>query len=172
MSDPSAGEPPGVPGWAGSESTPEAGSGAGSGPGSGAGSGAGPAPTRAASSDLARVDIQDHDGVHVAAITGEVDISNVDDVTRRLIALPNFAPGLVVDLRLVTYMDSTGISMLHDLAGRLRERSQKLIVVCPPGSPPRRVLELTGLIARTTVVDDLAPAVQTLRHVAQDLPSS
>jgi stage II sporulation protein AA (anti-sigma F factor antagonist) len=159
MSDPAAGEPPAVAGRAGSGSSPEAGSGAGT-------------PNRAASSDLARVDIQDHDGVHVAAITGEVDISNVDDVTRRLIALPNFAPGLVVDLRLVTYMDSTGISMLHDLAGRLRERSQKLIVVCPPGSPPRRVLELTGLIARTTVVDDLAPAVQTLRHVAQDLPPS
>jgi stage II sporulation protein AA (anti-sigma F factor antagonist) len=145
MSDPSAGEPPAV---AGSERP------------------------SAAAGDLARVDIQDHDGIHVAAITGEVDISNVDDVTRRLIALPNFAPGLVVDLRLVTYMDSTGISMLHDLAGRLRERSQKLIVVCPPGSPPRRVLELTGLIARTTVGDDLAPAVQMLRHAAQDLPPS
>ncbi|MGZ4168090.1 MAG: STAS domain-containing protein [Solirubrobacteraceae bacterium] len=123
-------------------------------------------------SDLARVDIQDHDGVHVAAITGEIDISNVDDVAHQLIALPNFAHGLVVDLRLVSYLDSTGISMLHDLAGRLRERSQQLIIVCPQGSPPRRVLELTGLITRTTVVDDLAPAVQALRHVAQDLPSS
>jgi anti-anti-sigma factor len=122
-------------------------------------------------SDLARVDIQDHDGVHVAAITGEVDISNVDDVGRRLTSLPNFAHGLVIDLRLVSYMDSTGISLLHDLAARLRERSQQLIIVCPQGSPPRRVLELTGLITRTTVVDDLAPAVQALRHVAQDLPS-
>jgi stage II sporulation protein AA (anti-sigma F factor antagonist) len=161
MSDasPAAGaeEPHGV---AGAGSASEGGS-----PGASAGSASAPA-----ASDLARVDIQNHDGVHVAAITGEVDISNVDDVTRRLIGLPNFAPGLVVDLRLVTYMDSTGISMLHDLAGRLRERSQKLIVVCPPGSPPRRVLELTGLITRTTVVDDLAPAVQTLRHVAQDQP--
>ena len=124
-----------------------------------------------AAGDLAHVDIQDHDGVPVAVISGEVDISNVDDITRRLMTLPNFAPGLVVDLRLVAYMDSTGISMLHDLAGRLRERSQQLIVVCPPGSPPRRVLELTGLITRTTVVDDLAPAVQAMRHVAQDLPS-
>ena len=122
-------------------------------------------------SDLARVDIQDHDGAYVAAITGEVDISNVDDITRQLVGLPNFAHGLVVDLRLVSYLDSTGISMLHDLAGRLRERSQQLIIVCPQGSPPRRVLELTGLITRTTVVDDLAPAVQALRHVAQDLPS-
>jgi anti-anti-sigma factor len=121
--------------------------------------------------DLAHVAVQDHDGVPVAAISGEVDISNVDDITRQLIALPNFAPGLVVDLRLVAYMDSTGISLLHDLAGRLRERSQQLIVVCPPGSPPRRVLELTGLITRTTVVDDLAPAVQAMRHVAQNLPS-
>jgi anti-anti-sigma factor len=122
-------------------------------------------------SDLARVDIQDHDGVHVAAITGEVDISNVDEVGRRLAALPNSAHGLVVDLRLVSYLDSTGISLLHDLAARLRERSQQLIIVCPQGSPPRRVLELTGLVTRTTVVDDLAPAVQALRHVAQDLPS-
>ena len=122
--------------------------------------------------DLARVDMQDHDGVPIAVISGEIDISNVDDITRRLITLPNYAPGLVVDLRLVAYMDSTGISLLHDLAGRLRERSQQLIVVCPPGSPPRRVLELTGLITRTTVVDDLAPAVQAMRHVAQDLPSS
>lgn len=122
--------------------------------------------------DLAHVDIQDHDGVPVAAISGEVDISNVDDVRARLIALPNLAPGLVVDLRRVDYLDSTGISLLHDLAGRLRERSQQLIVVCPPGSPPRRVLELTGLITRTTVVDELAPAVQAMRHVAPDLPST
>jgi anti-anti-sigma factor len=122
--------------------------------------------------DLAHVDIQDHDGVPVAAISGEVDISNVDEVRAQLIALPNFAPGLVVDLRRVDYLDSTGVSLLHDLAGRLRERSQRLIVVCPPGSPPRRVLELTGLVTRTTVVDELAPAVQAMRHVAQDLPSS
>jgi anti-sigma B factor antagonist len=122
--------------------------------------------------DLSHVVIEDHDGVPVAAISGEVDISNVDDIMRRLIALPNFAPGLVVDLRLVAYMDSSGISLLHDLATRLRQRSQQLIVVCPPASPPRRVLELTGLITRTTVVDDLAPAVQAMRHVAQDLPSS
>ena len=108
----------------------------------------------------------------VATISGEVDISNVDDINRRLMALPDFAPGLVVDLQLyVAYMDSTGISLLHDLAGRLSEHSQQLIVVCPPGSPPRRVLELTGLVTRTTVVDDLGPAVQAMRHVAQDLPS-
>jgi anti-anti-sigma factor len=118
------------------------------------------------SGGFAHVAIQDHDGVPVAAISGEVDIANVDDIARQLIALPNFAPGLVVDLRRVDYMDSTGISLLHDLAGRLRERSQQLIVVSPPGSPPRRVLELTGLITRTTVVDELAPAVQAIRHVA------
>ncbi|MFZ1995301.1 MAG: STAS domain-containing protein [Solirubrobacteraceae bacterium] len=124
-----------------------------------------------ASGDLGHVEIQDHDGVPVAAITGEVDVSNVDDITRQLMALPNFSPGLVVDLRLVAYMDSTGISLLHDLAARLRERSQQLIIVCPPGAPPRRVLELTGLITRTSVVDDLAPAVQAMRQATQDLRS-
>ena len=61
-----------------------------------------------AAGDLATVEIQDHDGVPVAAISGEVDISNVDDIARRLMTLPNLAPGLVVDLRMVVYMDSTG----------------------------------------------------------------
>jgi anti-sigma B factor antagonist len=113
--------------------------------------------------DLANVTLSEHDRVIVASITGEVDISNADTVGRALTELPNVALGLVVDLRGVAYMDSTGISLLHELASRLRQRSQRLMVVCPPGAPPRRVLDLTALNAHTPVLDELEPAIQALR---------
>jgi anti-anti-sigma factor len=113
--------------------------------------------------DLARITVTDHDGLSVASIAGEVDISNVGQVSSALTELSNQALGLVVDLRAVDYLDSTGISLLHDLARRLRQRSQLLVIVSPEGSPPRRVLELTALDAQTAVFDELRPAIAALR---------
>lgn len=120
--------------------------------------------------DLARVTLEERDGVTVAAISGEVDISNATIVSRTLTGLPNLAHGLVVDLSAVEYLDSTGISLLHELAVRLRQRSQRLIVVCPAQSPPRRVLQLTALHSSVTILDELLPAIQALRDSADDLP--
>ena len=122
--------------------------------------------------DLAAVSLQDHDGVTIAAITGEVDISNVDAVARTLTKLSNSALGLVIDLCRATYLDSSGISLLHDLATRLTQRSQRLIIVCGAESRPRRVLTLTGLGARTPVVDDIGTAVQLIRDLAKQAPPS
>jgi anti-anti-sigma factor len=117
---------------------------------------------------LAQVTLTDHDGVAVAAVSGEVDISSVDHVAEELNGLSNLATGLVVDLRSVAYLDSSGISLLHDLAQRLRRRSQILIIVCPPDSPPRRILELTGLDGQAVVFDALAPAIEAMGSAYED----
>jgi anti-anti-sigma factor len=116
--------------------------------------------------ELAHVKLHDRDGVTVAAISGEVDVSNAGQVASALTELPNLAQGLVVDLHALEYLDSTGVSLLHDLAARLRQRSQRLIVVCPPDSVPRRVLDLTALRVRTPVLDELGPAIEALRDAA------
>ena len=108
---------------------------------------------------LARVTTRDEDGVTVAEITGEVDISNVESVGRVLTQVSNQASGLVVDLREATYLDSSAISLLHDLASRLTQRSQRLTIVCGAQSLPRRVLTVTGLDARAPVFEELAQAV-------------
>jgi stage II sporulation protein AA (anti-sigma F factor antagonist) len=113
--------------------------------------------------ELAHVTLHDRAGVTVAMISGEIDMASVDHVAAALTDLSNLAMGLVVDLRSVGYLDSSGISLLHDLAVRLRQGSQMLIIVCPPGSPPRRVLELTGLDAQAIVLDELEPAVEAIR---------
>jgi hypothetical protein len=54
------------------------------------------------------------------------------------------------------------VSLLHDLAMRLRSRTQRLIVVSPPDTPPRRILELTALYLNAPIADELAEAVKQL----------
>lgn len=118
--------------------------------------------------ELAQVTLTDHDGITVAAIAGEVDMSSVDQVAVALTNLSNQVIGLVVDLTLVDYLDSSGISLLHDLAVRLRRRTQMLIIVCPHGSSPRRMLELTALDSQAVVLDELAPAIERIRAAYPD----
>ncbi|HET8976803.1 MAG TPA: STAS domain-containing protein [Solirubrobacteraceae bacterium] len=112
--------------------------------------------------ELASVRVEDRDGIAVASVSGEVDVSNVDEVARALTGLSNLHLGLVVDLSAVEYLDSTGISLLHDLAQRFRQRGQVLAVISPPGSPPRRMLELTALDVQAAVFDELGPAIAGL----------
>ena len=53
--------------------------------------------------------------------------------------------GLVVDLSLVTFMDSTGIGVLLDALRRLSARSGQLALVCPT-ERIMRPFEVTGLV--------------------------
>ena len=113
-------------------------------------------------SELASVTASSHGAALVVTIGGELDISNIDRIAEAIHALPNTEDGLLIDLSDVTYLDSTAISLLHNLAMRLRNRSQRLIVVSPPQAPPRRVLELTALHLNAPVVDALADGLELL----------
>jgi anti-anti-sigma factor len=112
--------------------------------------------------ELARVEITGDENVQVASLSGEIDISNAEEVTRTLTQMPNTLYGLIVDLSKLTYLDSAGVRMLYDLGNRLSVRSQSLVVVSPSGRSPRRVLELTGVPQRIRVVETLAEANEAL----------
>jgi anti-anti-sigma factor len=87
-------------------------------------------------------------GVPVAALEGEVDMGNARDIRDSLLeAVTNHAPGLVIDLSAITYLDSAGIHVVFDLARRLHARQQQLLVVVPAEAPIRRVLTLTNVSA-------------------------
>lgn len=116
--------------------------------------------------DLASVSAAEHGGVLVVSIGGEVDISNIDAIAEVIYAQPNSDHGLVIDLSEVSYLDSSAVSLLHDLAMRLRGRAQRLVVVSPPGTPPRRILELTALYVNAPVADELAGALKLLADSA------
>jgi anti-anti-sigma factor len=95
---------------------------------------------------MARVDVERETGRIVLRIRGEVDISNAGEVSAALeAAVPNTADVMVVDLSGTTYLDSSGVQLLFELAHRVQARRQELRVVVPEGAPIRTVLELTGL---------------------------
>ncbi len=86
------------------------------------------------------------DGVVVAGLSGEIDLSNAAEITNALLrGVPNEALGLVIDLSEVSYLDSAGVRMLAELDHRLGWRAQVLRVVAPEESRSRRVLEIAGL---------------------------
>lgn len=124
-----------------------------------------PVPTTAPADRLVSVRRHERSGVIVAAVQGEIDISNAAQVGRELTEIPNEALGLVVDLGGVEYLDSAGIALLHELHLRLERRRQVLVVVAPADGAPRRVLELTAFDTRAAVTDEVDAAVAAVRGV-------
>lgn len=82
--------------------------------------------------------------VVVAHMAGEVDLSNAESITERLVdAVPNTATALVLDMSETGYLDSSGVRMVFELAQRLRTRGQDLVLAVPEGAHIRRVLLMT-----------------------------
>ncbi len=97
-------------------------------------------------SELAHLEMRRAGHTQLAAISGEVDLSNARPILDTVAAsTPDDTSLLVLDLSATTYLDSAGISALFRLAERLRSRRQDLRLVVPPGSPIRAVLQLTHL---------------------------
>ena len=96
--------------------------------------------------ELANLAVASANGVVVATLSGEIDLSNAAEITRTVVGrVPNEAVGLVIDLSDVAYLDSAGVRMLAELERRLGWRSQAFRVVAPEGSRTRKVLSIAGL---------------------------
>jgi anti-anti-sigma factor len=114
-------------------------------------------------SELAHLDLSGDDVV-IARLSGEVDLSNAAEVGDALAAgVPNSALGLVLDLTATTYLDSSGVHLVFDLAERLRTRQQQLRIVVPAGAPIRRVLRIVELGDTVPVVASVDEAVEAIR---------
>jgi anti-sigma B factor antagonist len=105
----------------------------------------------------AEVQVDYHDSVGVAKLTGEVDIVQAQQLRERLMgAVRNEDLGLVVDLTEAAYIDSVGVSLLFELAEKLQERQLRLALVIPE----------TGLIHRVLTIVDVASVAEI--HTSRD----
>lgn len=117
-------------------------------------------------SELSHLDLSGDD-VIVARLSGEVDLSNASEVGDELsTGVPNTAFGLVLDLTATTYLDSSGVHLIFDLAERLRTRQQQLRVVVPAGAPIRRVLRIVELDESVPVMASVDEAIADIRASA------
>ena len=97
-------------------------------------------------STLARLSLESQGDVELAKVAGEVDASNVADLSQRLLAaVSNKARALVLDLSETSYIDSSGISLIFDAAARLRNRRQELRLVVTPRSFVGEVLAAVSM---------------------------
>ncbi len=114
--------------------------------------------------NAASVTVIERNGVSVAQVSGEIDIVNAVDVSGQLFGIAsNDAPGLVVDLSDVTYMDSRGVHLIFELANRLRMRDQQLHLVVPERALIRRVLVLTHVQSVVPLYETVESAIDALR---------
>lgn len=81
----------------------------------------------------------------IARVTGEIDMSNAEDMGATVIGgTPNEASGVVLDLSDLEYVDSAGIYVLFGMRASLQARGQTLILVIPARSPVHDALRLAG----------------------------
>lgn len=116
--------------------------------------------------NLADIEFDNHDHVVVAHLSGELDLSNVDNVRGALTeALPNQALGLVLDLAAVEYLDSSGIQLIYRLREDLRTRGQVLRLVVPAGSPSHGAMRLAGVAHHVETTSTVEEALSGLGDV-------
>jgi anti-anti-sigma factor len=99
------------------------------------------------------VQVRDEDRAVVVGVTGELDLASSPGLEQELEKLAASGAGLViVDLRELEFMDSTGLSVLVRAHQQATESGQRFAVVRGP-QQVQRLLSLTGVADRLTLVD-------------------
>jgi anti-anti-sigma factor len=113
--------------------------------------------------ELARLSLESDGEVELARVAGEVDASNVDQLSEKLLAaVPQDARALVLDLTETSYIDSSGIGLIFDAAARLRNRRQELRLVVPPRSFVGEVLAAVSMQESVPIDPALADALEAV----------
>jgi anti-anti-sigma factor len=103
---------------------------------------------------MLEVSTERHPGQTRVALSGELDIASADSLEQQLAAAEVDSPAiLVLDLRRLEFIDSTGLRALVVADERARSQGRRLALVCGPNAVAR-ILEVTRLDQRLEVVDD------------------
>jgi anti-sigma B factor antagonist len=111
--------------------------------------------------DGLRVHLERSGDVPVVRVVGEIDLATAPHLRDRLTELPHDSGTVIVDLSEVTFLDSTGLSVLVASWKRLSNGEDKgdlRLVVNRPAI--ERILEVTGLAQVFGVFSTLELAIQ------------
>lgn len=93
------------------------------------------------------------------ALAGELDISSASQVEQEIAgAEADEAPVIVLDLRKLDFMDSTGLRVILAADSRAREQGRRLVIVRGPDAV-QRIFKITRLDERLDMVDDPSAAL-------------
>ena len=107
-----------------------------------------------------RLEVRSQGKATIIAVSGELDLDSSPALQEELDRVSaSDADLLIIDLRDLDFMDSTGLSVLVRAHQRAEEQGRQLAMVKGP-QQVQRLLSLTGVADRLTVVDrpeDLLP---------------
>jgi anti-sigma B factor antagonist len=108
------------------------------------------------------VDRAHSSGAPGVLLRGAIDLGTASQLIARLEAAIRASRGaFVIDLCDVTFLDSSGVSVLLRARAVLGREERALVIVCPPGSA-RSIFELAG-------IDDLLELFETRDQAAASL---
>ncbi len=104
------------------------------------------------------IEVRTEHGAVIAAVTGQIDVSNVAQLRERLFELADNGGTLIVDLNRVGFIDSAGLGALVGTARRAAEHGGSLLAVCAQPQP-RKLLWMTGVDKRIPLSATVAGAL-------------
>jgi anti-sigma B factor antagonist len=97
---------------------------------------------------------EERDRAVSVALSGELDLTTAAAVEERLMELEAEQPAhVILDLREVEFIDSTGLSLLINADSRGRKAGRRVTIVSG-GGRAGRIFDTTGLRGRLEVVED------------------
>lgn len=97
------------------------------------------------------VDVEDGEHAIVIGVSGELDLASSPELEREFErGIASDAELLIIDLRSLEFMDSTGLSVLVRAHQKATQNGKRLAVVKGPPQV-QRLLSLTGVAERLTV---------------------
>jgi anti-anti-sigma factor len=99
------------------------------------------------------LETREEEGAVRIAVSGELDLASALTFDEELRRAERRQPGtLILDLRRLRFMDSTGLRLILSAQSRARTRGQRLAIV-QGGDAVRRIFRLAGVHRRLEIVD-------------------
>jgi anti-sigma B factor antagonist len=90
----------------------------------------------------------------VVSLSGELDVATAHSVEKALLQVEEGRPErILLDLRDLRFIDSTGLSLLIN-ADRRGQKAGRKVTIVSGGGPPERILRTVGLDTRLDVLRD------------------
>jgi anti-anti-sigma factor len=106
--------------------------------------------------EVLQIGVARSEGMVVIALAGELDVAGAPVLREHLAAATRSEGRVVCDLEHLTYLDSTGISVLIAARKRLAATGRDLVLV-GPSERVHKVLEITGVGSYFTIQPPGAP---------------
>jgi anti-anti-sigma factor len=95
-------------------------------------------------------------------LAGELDLTNAEELERRLDELAADVTGLVIDLNRIRFIDSAALHVLFRLARRLGQESKHFSIVLAPSADVTRTVSIVGLDQAAEIAPSVDAALAQL----------